>query len=59
MLFALRNPELKQGMGVVLELTKGLALLKDWSPPKEAPPPTPSGPGAGEAPENGEREKAP
>ena len=28
MLFALGNPEVKQGMGVVLELTKGLALLK-------------------------------
>lgn len=29
MLFALGNPEVKQGMGVVLELTKGLALLKE------------------------------
>jgi hypothetical protein len=29
MIFALRNSEVKQGMGVVLELTKGLAQLKD------------------------------
>lgn len=29
MLFNLGNPEVKQGMGVVLELTKGLALLKE------------------------------
>jgi hypothetical protein len=30
--FAMRNPEVKQGMGVLLEMTKGLALLKDASP---------------------------
>ncbi len=29
MMFALGNPEVKQGMGVVLELTKGLSLLKN------------------------------
>jgi uncharacterized protein YjgD (DUF1641 family) len=29
MVFALGNPEIKQGMGVVLELTKGLAILKN------------------------------
>jgi hypothetical protein len=29
MLFALGNSEVKQGMGVVLELTKALALLKN------------------------------
>ena len=27
--FALRDPEVKQGMGVLLEITKGLALLKN------------------------------
>ena len=27
--FAMRNPEVKQGMGVLLEITKGLALLKN------------------------------
>ncbi len=27
--FAMRDPEVKQGMGVLLEITKGLALLKD------------------------------
>jgi uncharacterized protein YjgD (DUF1641 family) len=27
--FAMRNPEIKQGMGVLLEITKGLALLKN------------------------------
>ncbi|MGO9018535.1 MAG: DUF1641 domain-containing protein [Syntrophobacteraceae bacterium] len=27
--FAMRNPELKQGMGVLLEITKGLVLLKN------------------------------
>ena len=27
--FALRNPEVKQGMGVLLEITKGLVLLKN------------------------------
>jgi uncharacterized protein YjgD (DUF1641 family) len=27
--FAMGNPEVKQGMGVLLELTKGLALLKN------------------------------
>jgi uncharacterized protein YjgD (DUF1641 family) len=27
--FALRNPEVKQGMGILLEITKGLALLKN------------------------------
>ncbi len=32
MIFALGNPEVKQGMGVMLELTKGLALLKNGSP---------------------------
>ena len=31
MIFALGNPEVKQGMGVMLELTKGLALLKNES----------------------------
>ena len=36
MIFALRNPEVKQGMGVMLELTKGLALLKDGSPVQPA-----------------------
>jgi uncharacterized protein YjgD (DUF1641 family) len=56
MLFALRNPEVKQGMGVVLELTKGLALLKDWGPPGESP--APSEPGVGKVPENGDQEKA-
>ena len=30
--FALRNPEVREGMGVLLEMTKGLALLKDGSP---------------------------
>jgi uncharacterized protein YjgD (DUF1641 family) len=29
MVFALGNPEIKQGMGIVLELTKGLSALKD------------------------------
>jgi uncharacterized protein YjgD (DUF1641 family) len=32
MIFALGNPEVKQGMGVMLELTKGLALLKNGDP---------------------------
>jgi len=27
--FALRDPEVRQGMGVLLEMTKGLSLLKD------------------------------
>jgi len=27
--FALRDPDVKQGMGVLLEITKGLALLKN------------------------------
>ncbi len=36
MIFALGNPEVKQGMGVMLELTKGLALLKDGSPVQPA-----------------------
>jgi uncharacterized protein YjgD (DUF1641 family) len=31
MVFALRNSEVKQGMGVLLEMTKGLALLKNGS----------------------------
>lgn len=35
MVFALRNNEVKQGMGVVLELTKGLALLRDGAPKLE------------------------
>lgn len=35
MIFALRNSEVKQGMGVVLELTKGLALLKNREPTGE------------------------
>jgi uncharacterized protein YjgD (DUF1641 family) len=32
MMFALRNSEVKQGLGVVLEMTKGLAALKDGAP---------------------------
>ena len=35
MIFALGNPEVKQGMGVMLELTKGLALLKNGTPAPE------------------------
>lgn len=36
--FSLRNPQVKQGMGVLLELTKGLALLKNghWASPLRA-----------------------
>jgi hypothetical protein len=34
-MFALSNKEVKQGMGVVLELTKGLALLKEGAPTGE------------------------
>ena len=30
-MFALRDPDVKQGMGVLLEITKGLALLKNGS----------------------------
>lgn len=36
MLFALGNSEVKQSMGVMLELTKGLALLKNGSPAQPA-----------------------
>jgi uncharacterized protein YjgD (DUF1641 family) len=32
MLFALRDPQMKQALGVALELTKGLASLKEESP---------------------------
>ena len=35
MIFALGNPEVKQGMGVMLELTKGLALLKNGGPAED------------------------
>jgi len=35
MIFALGNPEVKQGMGVMLELTKGLAVLKNGTPETE------------------------
>jgi hypothetical protein len=35
MVFALGNSEVKQGMGVLLELTKGLSLLKNGSPAKD------------------------
>ena len=35
MIFALGNPEVKQGMGVMLELTKGLALLKNGGPTED------------------------
>ena len=48
MIFALRNSEVKQGMGVVLELTKGLALLKGGSP-SGVQIAAPSEPGADEA----------
>lgn len=41
--FALRNPEVKQGMGVLLEMTKGLAMLKNGNQPgHESPPETPN-----------------
>ncbi len=36
MLFALGNSEVKQGMGVVLELTKALSLLKNGDGPEES-----------------------
>lgn len=32
MIFALRDPQVKQGMGIVLELTKGLALARVEEP---------------------------
>jgi uncharacterized protein YjgD (DUF1641 family) len=32
MIFALRDPDIMQGLGVVLELTKGLCVLKDGDP---------------------------
>jgi len=32
MIFALRDPQVKQGMGIVLELTKGLALARGEEP---------------------------
>jgi len=35
MVFALGNSEVKQGMGVLLELTKGLSLLKNGSPEED------------------------
>jgi len=35
MVFALGNSEVKQGMGVLLELTKGLSLLKNGSPSED------------------------
>lgn len=35
MVFALGNSEVKQGMGVLLELTKGLSLLKNGSPAED------------------------
>ena len=35
MVFALGNREVKQGMGVLLELTKGLSLLKNGSPAED------------------------
>jgi len=35
MVFALSNSEVKQGMGVLLELTKGLSLLKNGSPEED------------------------
>jgi uncharacterized protein YjgD (DUF1641 family) len=35
MVFALGNNEVKQGMGVLLELTKGLSLLKNGSSPED------------------------
>jgi hypothetical protein len=36
MLFALGNSEVKQGMGVVLELTKALSLLKNGDGAEES-----------------------
>jgi uncharacterized protein YjgD (DUF1641 family) len=35
MIFALRDPQVKQGMGIVLELTKGLNVLKEEGPTAE------------------------
>lgn len=36
-LFALRDSQVKQGMGVLLEMTKGLSVLKDGSAPEGRP----------------------